>query len=139
MRRVTKTTAKAAKSKAPLAPPAPAPVYTVAHHFDDRPAELRAIYDAILDASSSFGRVKIEPKKTSIHLVYRSAFAGVSVRKDALILTLKSAVGIKSPRVYRAEQVSAHRWHLEIRLNDPGQVDRELKDWLRRAFELSRA
>ena len=139
MRRVTKAKTKAAKSKAPAAALPPAPVYTVAHHFADRPAELRAVYDAILDASSSFGRVKIEPKKTSIHLVYRSAFAGVSLRTDALILTLKSDVGIKSPRIYRAEQVSAHRWHLEIRLSDPGQVDRELKDWLRRAFELSRA
>ncbi len=72
----------------------------------ERPPELRAIYDAILDVSSSFGKFTAEAKKTSIHLVYRSAFAGVAVRKDALILTLKSAVNIKSPRVYRAEQVS---------------------------------
>jgi len=117
----------------------PPVVYTVAGHFDDRPPELRATYEAILDASSSFGRFTVEPKKTSIHIVYRSAFAGVAVRKDALILTLKSGKDVKSPRVYRAEQVSAHRWHLEIRLHDPTQVDRELKDWLRQAYELSRS
>ena len=124
------------KTPLPVAPVVPPP--TVAQHFEDKPAELRAVYDGILDAASSFGRFTQDSKKTSIHLTYRSAFAGVALRQDALILTLKSARDVKSPRVYRAEQVSAHRWHLEIRLNDPTQVDRELKDWLRHAYELGR-
>jgi hypothetical protein len=32
---------------------------------------------------------------------------------------------------------SANRWHLEIRLDDPKQVDRELKSWLADAMRLS--
>jgi hypothetical protein len=127
----------------PAARPAPAatpvvPPPTVAEHFEHKPPELRAIYDGILDAIASFGRFTQDSKKTSIHLTYRSAFAGVALRNGALILTLKSARDIKSPRVYRAEQVSAHRWHVEIRLNGPAEVDRELKDWLRQAYELGR-
>ena len=77
------------------------------------------------------------PKKTSIHLTNRTAFAGVATRKDALILTIKSAADIASPRVHKHEQTSANRWHLEVRLENPDQVDQEVIGWLRKAYELA--
>jgi hypothetical protein len=64
-------------------------------------------------------------------------FAGVTPRKDALILTIKSDTDIRSKRFFKRQQASARRWHLEIRLDDPKQVDRELKSWLKDAMELS--
>jgi hypothetical protein len=52
-----------------------------------------------------------ETKKTSIHLVVRhAAFAGVATRRSSPILTLKSATGIRSPRIEKREQTSANRW-----------------------------
>jgi len=54
-------------------------------HFENRPAVLRNAYDAVLAASRRFGPVKVEPKKTSIHLVRVSAFAGVAVRKATIV------------------------------------------------------
>ncbi len=47
---------------------------------------MRSIYDRILAESRKFGSVIEEPKKTSIHLVNKSAFAGVVTRKNTLIL-----------------------------------------------------
>ena len=41
-----------------------------------------------------------------------------------------SAKGQPSP-------ASAHRWHLEVRLEDPDEVDAELVGWLRDGYELS--
>jgi hypothetical protein len=52
-----------------------------------------------------------EPKKTSIHLVAGTAFAGVVTRRSKLVLTIKSPTEIKNPRIA----------------------------WLRRAYEISRA
>ena len=78
-----------------------------------------------------------EPKKTSIHLVARTAFAGVATRRSALILTLKSAKDIRSPRIEKREQASANRWHLEIRLAKPADVDRLLTTWLSAAYALA--
>jgi hypothetical protein len=112
-------------------------VPTLQQHFTGRAPSVRAIYDRILDVASASGPVKVEPKKTSIHLVRRSAFAGVATRKDALILTLKSPTDIRSPRIGKREQASAQRWHLSIRLEDPSQVDAELKSWLKKSIELS--
>ena len=78
-----------------------------------------------------------DPKKTSIHLVRGTAFAGVATRKASLILTVKSAVDITSPRIARRERTSPNRWHLEIRLDRPNDVDRELIGWLSAAYDLS--
>ncbi len=111
--------------------------HTVKEHFENRAPEVKAIYTAILMAAKEFGPVKEEAKKTSIHLVRKSAFAGVATRKTVLILTLKSASDISSPRIAKREQASANRWHLETRLETPGQVDGEIVAWLGKAYELA--
>ena len=113
------------------------PSPSVELHFEGRSPAVRQIYDRLLAAATSFGPFEEDPKKTSIHLNRRTAFAGVATRKDVLILTLKSAHDIESPRVAKHEQVSAHRWHLEVKLQEPEEIDRELVGWLKDAYELS--
>ena len=111
--------------------------FTVASHFAKSAETVRATYEALLAASHAFGPVREEAKKTSIHLVRNSAFAGVATRKETLILTLKAERPVKSTRVHRAEQASANRWHLEIRLASPADVDAELRTWLYQAYTLA--
>ena len=110
---------------------------TVEQHFAGKAPHVRTIYDALLRAARAFGPFEEEPKKTSIHLARKSAFAGVATRKDAVILTIKSAGDIDDPRVTRHERASANRWHLEVRLNGPRDVDAQLKEWLKAAYELA--
>jgi hypothetical protein len=110
---------------------------TVQQHFTKAEPAVLATYRKLLETARTFGPVDEDPKKTSIHLVRRSAFAGVATRRTSLILTVKSATDIESPRVARREQASAGRWHLEIRLEAPAQVDRELTAWLKAAYALS--
>jgi len=106
-------------------------------HFEGRSPVVRQIYAEILAVAGNFGPFEEDPKKTSIHLNRRSAFAGVATRKDCLILTVKAEEDIESPRVSKHEQASAHRWHLEIRLHTPGEVDSEVVGWLRNSYEMS--
>jgi hypothetical protein len=51
----------------------------------------------------------------------------VATRNDALILTIKSDRDLKNGRVTKHERASANRWHLEVRLAAPSDVDHELK------------
>ena len=111
--------------------------HTIKEHFENRAPEVKAIYAAILKAAKKLGPVGEEAKKTSIHLVRKSAFAGVATRKTALILTLKSDSDVASKRIAKREQASANRWHLEIKLEAPAQVDREVLGWLKKAYELA--
>jgi hypothetical protein len=110
---------------------------TVAAHFVGRPAELHEIYRAILLASSKFGSFREDPKKSSIHLVNRTAYAGVQTQKAALVLTLKSKVDIPSKRAIRSEKVSANRWYVEFKLTSLTQVDSELLDWLKASYQIA--
>lgn len=109
---------------------------TVETHFERSDPEVLATYRRLLEAARALGPVTEEPKKTSIHLTRKKAFAGVATRRSSLILTLKSTKDIRSPRIEKREQASAHRWHLEVRLEKPADVDRQLTNWLTAAYEL---
>lgn len=109
----------------------------LAAHFRDRAPNVADTYAALLRAARALGPVTEEPKKTSIHLVRESAFAGVATQKAALILTLKSAADVNSPRIRKRERVSANRWHLEVRLAEPKEIDAELRRWLDLAYALA--
>jgi len=110
----------------------------VEDHFDGRSPQVRAIYDRILAAARRHGEVAEDPKKTSIHLNRKTAFAGIATRRESLILTLKLDRDLPSPRIAKHEQASAHRWHLEVRLTHPEQVDSELQRWIEEAFRLAK-
>lgn len=111
--------------------------HAISGHFENRTPEVMATYEAILKAVKKFGPVKEEAKKTSIHLVRKSAFAGIATRKSALILTLKSDSEVANRRITKREQTSANRWHLEVKLQAPEHVDRKILGWLRKAYELA--
>jgi hypothetical protein len=110
---------------------------TVEQHFAGRAPVVRAIYRKILSAAKANGPVVEDPKKTSIHLARKTAFAGVATRANALLLTVKSDREIESARIVRSEKTSANRWHLLVRLDAPTQVDAEIKAWLKHAFALA--
>jgi hypothetical protein len=110
---------------------------SVDDHFVGRTHHVREIYDALLQVTRRFGEVREDPKKTSIHLNRRTAFAGVVTRRDAVILTIKSAANVTDARILRAEQTSANRWHLEMRLTRAAEVDAQVRDWLHAAYELA--
>ena len=58
--------------------------FSIASHFLDRAQAVKAIYDRLVQETRKFGPVIEEPKKTSIHLVNKTAFAGVATRKTYL-------------------------------------------------------
>jgi hypothetical protein len=97
----------------------------------------RKVYDAILASVAKFGDVKAEEKKTSVHLVAKTAFAGVHPRKGAVLLNIRSDAPIKSDRIRKLEQVSAKRFHNEMLIDTPAGIDREVTGWLKSAYTLS--
>ena len=106
-------------------------------HFENKELVVRQIYDRLVKSSRKFGPVIEESKKTSIHLVRKSAFAGVATRKSAVILTIKSDRKLSSSRIHKSEQTSASRFHHEAKLTSPSEVDAELLKWLKDAYALS--
>lgn len=111
--------------------------FTVRYHFDGKAPIVQETYGRLMKVLSRFGPVTEEPKKTSIHLVHGSALAGVATHKDHLILTIRCDHMLTGPRVQRTERVSENRYHCEVKLDSPKDIDRKLIGWLREAYKLT--
>ncbi len=94
------------------------------------------LYQCLCTALKPLGPFKEEIKKTSVHLVRSSAFAGVHFRREYLLITIKSSSKIDSPRVTKCERVSKNRWHCDLKFAKDSEVDRQLIAWLKAAYEL---
>ena len=112
--------------------------YTELNHLEDKEPVVTEIYERLIAELQKFGPLKIEPKKTSIHLGNRFGFAGVYTRKNYINLEVHLSHKLTSKRVSKVEQASANRYHHTIKLTAPNEVDGELLDWLKDAYELKK-
>lgn len=107
----------------------------VAAQYAGPKAELKPIYDAVIKAVKSFGKdVEISPKKTYVSLRRNKQFALVQpstkTRVDLGInLKSESAKG----RLEKSGSFNAMVSH-RIRLEQPGDVDKDVKAWLKKAY-----
>ena len=112
--------------------------FEISDHFTGKDPIILAIYERLLAETRKFGPVIEQPKKTSIHLVSKSAFAGVVTHKSSLLLNIKSAAPIQDARIVHFEQVSSNRFHQEVKLTSPEDIDSSLLGWLKSAYEMSK-
>ncbi|AKG53821.1 hypothetical protein DGWBC_1168 [Dehalogenimonas sp. WBC-2] len=97
---------------------------------------VRALFESLKVEFTKFGKFDVEEKNTSYHITHKGAFAGIHPRKSYLILNIVSSSPIKSHRVAHLEQVSKSRFHNKIKIEKESDIDDELIDWLRQAYEL---
>ncbi|HZX58592.1 MAG TPA: DUF5655 domain-containing protein [Mucilaginibacter sp.] len=112
--------------------------YTEIDHLHAKDQVVHAIYERLIKELLKFGALKIEPKKTSIHLGNRFGFAGVYTRKDYINLEVHLNHKLTSKRVSKVEQASTNRFHHTIKLSSVKDIDKELLNWLREAYELKK-
>jgi len=103
--------------------------------FRDRPVELRAIHDRIMTAVESFGDdVEVAPKKGYLSLRRRTQFAMLKPAAKHLDVGLVMLGTPVTDRFESAATFNALFTH-RVRVKSPDEVDVELKDWLKRAYE----
>lgn len=112
--------------------------YTEGDHLSGKEIVVINIYNRLITELQKFGQLKIEPKKTSIHLGNRFGFAGVYTRQNYINLEVHLNYKLTSKRVIKVEQASANRFHHTIKLTTEKEVDKELLNWLREAYELKK-
>jgi Domain of unknown function (DUF5655) len=110
--------------------------YTELDHLKGKDPSVTVMYEKLIQELQKFGTLKIEPKKTSIHLGNRFGFAGVYTRKDYINLEVHLSHKLISKRISKVEQASANRFHHTIKLNSGKDIDKELLGWLKEAYDL---
>lgn len=112
--------------------------YTELDHLQGKDKVVSKIYERLIDQLRKFGQLKIEPKKTSIHLGNRFGFAGVYTRKDYINLEVHLNYKLASKRATKIEQASPNRFHHTIKLTSEKDIDKELLSWLKEAYDLKK-
>ena len=110
--------------------------YNELDHLNGKEPVVAVMYEKLIKELQKFGALKIEPKKTSIHLGNRFGFAGVYTRKDYINLEVHLNHKLTSKRVSKVEQASPNRFHHTIKLSSGKDIDKELLGWLKEAYEL---
>ena len=105
-------------------------------HFRDKGTEVRATFDAVVEAVVQFGPVTILPEKTRIALHARMSFAAFMPRRHWLNGHLVLARAIDNPRFSKVETFSPRNVLHAFRLSSPPEVDAEFINWLREAYEV---
>jgi hypothetical protein len=103
-------------------------------HFRDKPAVIRALFDAVVAAVEACGPVKVLPEKTRIAFQVRMSFAQVTPRARWLDGHIVLARRLEHPRFRRVETISPRNHVHHFRLTSLSDVDVELAAWLREAY-----
>jgi hypothetical protein len=112
--------------------------YSELDHLKDKEQIVADIYEKLIAELQKFGQLKIDPKKTSIHLGNRFGFAGVYTRKNYINLEVHLNYKLTNKRVAKVEQASANRYHHTIKLTQTKDIDKQLLTWLKQAYELKK-
>ena len=107
-------------------------------HFERRPPEVRAVFDAFLAALEEIGPVTVLPQKTRIAFQVRMSFAQVTPRRGWLDGHVVLARRLDHPRFTRVETFSPRNHLHAFRLRTLDDVDREFRSWLAEAYRVGR-
>jgi len=110
----------------------------IAGQYADRP-QLRPILDAVLAALPPLGPVTAQARRTCVSFVSprRTFAAAEATTKSRVDLGLRLDGVTPEGRLLAARNMNAGSMNLRIALTGPGDVDDEVREWLRRAYDAS--
>jgi endogenous inhibitor of DNA gyrase (YacG/DUF329 family) len=108
--------------------------YDLKSHFERKPAEIRAIFAAVLKAVRRCGPVTVLPEKTRIAFQVRMSFAQVTPRMRWVDGHVVLARRLERARVRRIDTISPRNHVHHFRLCAVSEVDSEIESWLSEAY-----
>jgi hypothetical protein len=106
-------------------------------HFAGRPEHLREAFDKLTASLPS--DVHVEALRTVIVLSANRTFSYVTVHSHRLLVGIFLEHVLDSPRVVKTDHVSPHKIGSVVNVRGSGDVDDELRRWIRQAYQLCTA
>ena len=114
------------------------PALTLDEYLERQPAELWAIYQAVLQALSKLGPVDIDPVSVGIMIKRARTFCELRPKRGRVELSFKLSRPLADPRIRKTISSSTHRQAHFLDLRSPRDVDKQLVTWLAQSYEQSR-
>lgn len=108
----------------------------IARHFTARKAQWRAAFDGLVEKITKFGSdVSLAPTSSYISILRGSGkIAIVQVTSDRMDIGIKLKGAAATGRFAESGKWNAMVTH-RVHANDPKEIDAELLEWLRRAYD----
>jgi len=107
-------------------------------HLAKASPETRAIYTAIIKVIRACAPVQIAPTKTGINLLSGTSLGGLTLHRGYVNLGLVLTRNLDSPRASWVLQLSPRSFAHRIRVGSPAEVDAELCQWIRDAYQVGK-
>jgi hypothetical protein len=102
-----------------------------------RKSELvKTIYNKIIIAVQKFGPFTISAALKDIYLKQNGTFIGIHPKKDGIDMEFYLQESMDEFPVYKTLRTSKNRVVHYVQLDDPGQVDKQLIDWMHKSYKL---
>jgi Domain of unknown function (DUF5655) len=103
-------------------------------HFERKPPEIRALFDAVVEAIRRCGPVTVLPEKTRIAFQTRMSFAQVTPRTRWLDGHVVLARRLEHPRFRKIDTISPRNHVHHFRLTTLADVNAEFESFVREAY-----
>ena len=110
--------------------------YTLAAHFEGKPATVRAIFDKLLRLAKQNGPVTVLPEKTRIAFQVRMSFAALVIRRNWVDGHVVLARRFEHPRFRRIETFSPRNHLHAFRFTRIDEIDKEVGAWFAEAYRV---
>lgn len=109
---------------------------TARERIDSDPVSSRIFGDLMQHVAALEG-CELQENASSFHVSHGRAFLGIHPRRGGILVNIVLTRQLETGRIHRAERVSAGRWHNEVILKDPSELDGELLAWVQEGYALT--
>jgi hypothetical protein len=111
-----------------------APAMTLDEYFSTGPPRERPIFEAVMAHLDTVGDVYVEPVSVGIFLKRTRNFAELRPKTNWVALSFSLRRRVTHPLIKRKVMEYHGRYYHVVNLDDPGDIDDEIRDWLTEAY-----
>jgi Domain of unknown function (DUF5655) len=108
--------------------------YTLASHFEGKPASVRQIFEKLQSLARRNGPITVLPEKTRIAFQVRMSFAAFVIRRNWVDGHVVLARRLENPRFRRIDTFSPRNHLHAFRFESVDEVDAEVEAWFAEAY-----
>jgi hypothetical protein len=113
-------------------------VTDIESHFIGKQENVKLTFEKLLSVVESFQNIKINSVKNAILFTATSHFLAAKPKKAWLDIEFVLDEPLEGFPIHKTVQASKTKWAHFIRLESSVEVDEQLLDWIRRAYEVSK-
>ena len=98
---------------------------------------VRDLYNLLVEKVMGFGKVDVRVGPYGVSLRNLSTFVNIIIEKNHLTLSFVREEPLDEFPVYQSYQHSGKRWSNLVKIESPEEIDEQLLNWLRDAYNLT--